>query len=200
VLLRGGRRGSYRRAVPTVDTELAGRIAAQGFWADPVQAWLFPPGPDRMALMSWVFASVARRHLARGGRVDLLDDSAVAMWLPPDPPDEPDGEGPPPEIRRLFDAAFMDRATRLFSAMDEAHPKEPHWYLAIIATVPEKQGQGLGARLISQVHEICRRDGVPSYLESSNARNLPFYFRHGYTQVGEILVADGPTLYPMWRD
>jgi ribosomal protein S18 acetylase RimI-like enzyme len=40
---------------------------------------------------------------------------------------------------------------------------------------------------------------MPAYLESSNPRNMSLYRRHGFEQVGELPLPDGPALYPMWR-
>jgi GNAT superfamily N-acetyltransferase len=132
--------------------------------------------------------------------VDLVDTSSVAMWLPPDP--EPPGEDvlPPEDSWALFTPEVQARFEILGQALQEAHPKEPHWYLGVLATVPEQQGRGFGARTVRPVLEICDRDGIPSHLESSNARNLPFYFRHGWAQSGELRLPDGPSLFPMWRE
>jgi GNAT superfamily N-acetyltransferase len=92
------------------------------------------------------------------------------------------------------------RFETLSAMMEAAHPTAPHWYLGAVATLPEKQGRGLGAAILAPVLEDCDREGVPSYLESSNARNLPFYFRQGWLQTGEIEIPDGPVLFPMWRE
>lgn len=188
-----------------VDTPLAGLIAARGFWNDPVQNWLHPqdpmrPDPQRLARMTATFASVAAHNQARGGRIDFVGEDAVAMWVPPGAPDA-DFPPPPAESLHLFtDETFLERVSILEAGMDAAHPSEPHWYLGVIAAVPERQGAGLGAALIQQVLDICDQEGRPSYLESSNHRNLSFYFRHGYEQVGEIQLEGGPSMYPMWRE
>jgi GNAT superfamily N-acetyltransferase len=69
----------------------------------------------------------------------------------------------------------------------------------VVATDPDHQGRGLGAQILKPVLETCDREGVPAYLESSNPRNLPFYYRQGWIQTGEIVIPEGPTLFPMWR-
>lgn len=181
---------------------MAAEVASRGFYDDPVMSWVFPDDGKRRAQLQVSFATLASRFAARDGRVDLIDEACVAMWLPPDPPPPPppEEETRPPDSWQLFSADIAERFTVLGAVMEAAHPAEPHWYLGVVATVPEAQGQGLGARILGPVLDICDREGLPAYLESSNARNLPFYFRLGFVQTGEIVVPDGPTLFPMWRD
>lgn len=175
------------------------KVAALGFYDDPVMSWVFPDQSTRAAALPAAFFGVAQQTQARNGRIDLIDDAATALWLPPDPP--PAGEMTvSDDDARHFTAEVVERFTVLQAALEAAHPKEPHWYLGVIATVPEAQGRGLGARMLAPVLEICDGAGQPAYLESSNARNLPFYFRHGWVQTGEIEVPGGPTLFPMWRE
>jgi hypothetical protein len=47
--------------------------------------------------------------------------------------------------------------------------------------------------------EICDRDGVLAYLESSNLRNVPLYERHGFEAMGTIQAGGSPTIVPMLR-
>ena len=184
----------------SLDISVVAGIAALGFYDDPVMAWIFPNGETRLESLKASFASLARRFLARAGRVDLLDDACTALWLRPDPPELEEEILPPREAWHLFTPDVTERFTALGAAMEAAHPDTPHWYLGVVATTPERQAEGLGARILRPVIDECDREGWPAYLESSNARNLPFYRRLGWLQTGEITVPDGPTLYPMWRE
>ena len=48
--------------------------------------------------------------------------------------------------------------------------------------------------------ELCDRERLPAYLESSNIKNVPFYQRHGFEVQEEIQVAEGgPILRTMYR-
>ena len=98
---------------------------------------------------------------------------------------------------------MQERLRILGELMQMAHPHDrPHWYLNAIATVPQRQGRGLGARALQPVLERCAVDGTAAYLESSNPRNMSLYRRHGFDDVGRtpIQLPDGPSIYPMWRD
>ena len=185
---------------PSVDIAVVAAVAALGFYEDPVMAWVFPNRATRLESLNASFTSLARRFLARAGRVDLFEEACAALWLGPDPP-ELEGEIlPAKDTWHLFTPDVTERFTALGAAMEAAHPQTPHWYLGVVATTPDRQGEGLGARILRPVIDQCDREGWPAYLESSNARNLPFYYRLGWVQTGEITIPDGPTLYPMWRE
>jgi GNAT superfamily N-acetyltransferase len=183
-----------------VDVDVVATVASRGFFDDPVMSWVFPDLDTRLDALEASFTNLALRMLSRGGRVDVVDGSCTAMWLAPDPPPPPEDILPARESWHLFTAEVTERFSALGAVMDAAHPGAPHWYLNVLATLPEEQGRGLGARIVRPVLDFCDREGVPAYLESSNARNLPFYFRLGWVQTGEIVVPDGPTLFPMWRE
>ncbi len=84
--------------------------------------------------------------------------------------------------------------------MGEFHPKEPHWYLPLIGVDPTRQNKGYGAMLMQYALEVCDRDGLPAYLESSNPRNITLYQRHGFEIVGTIQAGSSPPLFPMRRE
>jgi GNAT superfamily N-acetyltransferase len=87
-----------------------------------------------------------------------------------------------------------------FCRIGEAHPVEPHWYLAAVGTMPEHQGSGAGAAILTPVLARCDAEGLPAYLESSNPRNVPFYHRLGFAETGTLSTPDGTaTMTLMWR-
>ena len=71
-------------------------------------------------------------------------------------------------------------------------------YLLALAVHPGHQGSGWGSQLVR--HGLARAQSMrlPSYLETTNPRNLVFYQRHGFQLVGERVVAGGgPTVWGM---
>jgi len=59
--------------------------------------------------------------------------------------------------------------------------------LANLAVLPGRRGQGLGARLLTEVVATCRRRGVTTlYLEvrDSNAAAIALYERFGFREIG----------------
>lgn len=191
--------------VQDADVAQVGRlavIAATGFYDDPVMSWVFPDATTRLAGLTSGFTGLVHDYLPDRGVSHVVDDACVTFWRTPDfdyeapSPAAATQGGPPP-----FADDVLERFTILEAMMQKAHPHDrAHWYLNVISTLPERQGQGLGTRLLAPVLQRCDAEGVPAYLESSNPRNMTLYRRHGFEQTGELPLPDGPSLYPMWRD
>jgi GNAT superfamily N-acetyltransferase len=188
------------------DAAAVATISAAAFYDDPVMCWAFPDPGARLAQLHAVFTGLVRDYLPDRGTVHLLDDGCATFWRRPDfvygsapQSDSADGDSGASDVG-LFPADVLERLIILDAAMAAAHPHEPHWYLNVIGTVPERQGTGLGGRTMAPVLAICDADGLPAYLESSNPRNMTLYRRQGFEQTGEIPLPDGPSLYPMWRE
>ncbi len=187
--------------------ELLARITATGFYDDPVMMWVFPVAATRLEQLEIAFAGFVRDFLPDRGTVHVLDDACVTFWRTPDfdydapAPTEADADADAAQHPSTpFTPDILERFAILDAAIREVHPHDPHWYLNVISTVPQRQGQGLGGRTLEPVLAICDTDAIPAYLESSNPRNMTLYRRHGFDQTGEITLPDGPSLYPMWRD
>lgn len=171
----------------------AAAILAAGFEDDPVLSWTFED-PGRGEKLEALFTVAAERAVVREG------DGVAAMWMAPGVP-LTDGA----EEARMVEAMPMAtpgdwaRLAALGEAMSAAHPAEPHWYLAAIATLPERRGRGLGSALLAESLLVVDADRMPAYLESSNPRNITLYERHGFQITGRIDIDDGVYMTPMWR-
>jgi ribosomal protein S18 acetylase RimI-like enzyme len=125
------------------------------------------------------------------------DGAAAALWLPPGVTSDRDA--------MLAVVGEMAREEKLPTlgevgdTMEQYHPKEPHWYLAMIGVDPARQGRGYGSAILKESLKRCDQDGVMAYLESSNPKNVPLYERHGFEVLGFVQPGDFPGLYPMVR-
>lgn len=171
------------------DVEMLTSVLVDAFAEDPVQQWLFEPADDpdagRRALFE-VFAPdyfwLGHTHVVhRAGTVQ-----GAALWAPPDR-HALQGE----RVQHLLEALephlgeqTVPRLGELARAA-EHRPAEPHFYLGILGVDPEAQSQGLGAALLAPGLAECDRTGCLAHLESSNARNIPFYERHGFVVEAE---------------
>ncbi|MFJ5733725.1 GNAT family N-acetyltransferase [Streptomyces paradoxus] len=184
------------------DRELIVRLLDEAFQDDPVSGWVFPGAEDRRAKHPRLMAAFTDIVLA-AGRIDVTEDgSACALWLPV-PADEghdAEDEGPA-QVREAVDPdnERVERIGRLTAAI---HPTgRAHEYLWMIGVAPGRQDEGLGTALIENVLDRCDREGLPTYLEASNARSRRLYERLGFEPAGPALdLPDGPSMWPMWRE
>jgi ribosomal protein S18 acetylase RimI-like enzyme len=181
--------------VPAVATAMA-----RAFHDDPVLSWTFRDPEIRPKYARRYFHSRAR-ILLRQREVYTVDGAhAAAMWARP-------GEWHDPPLESLKELAVLApgvglRAPRVMRGLiqiDAHHPKDPHWYLAVLGTDPDHQGNGIASALLQPVLEGCDRDEVPAYLETGTERNVAFYTRHGFKVMEEMRLPKGPPMWLMWR-
>jgi GNAT superfamily N-acetyltransferase len=191
---------TIRKAAPGDVAPLAGALA-RAFDDDPVMGWLFPdPARRRRSLPKFFSVHLTKIVLPHGEVYTSTDVAGGALWEPP-------GKwrlGPWGQLRMLPDfirlfGRRLGLASRGLNLVEARHPRELHWYLAVLGTEPARQGKGLGSALIGPILERCEQEGMPAYLESSKESNIAFYSRHGFEVTGEIRLPGGPPVWPMWR-
>lgn len=180
-----------RQAGPA-DAPAVRTVLARAYHDNPLMRWVLPDeGTRDDACAAWLGPSVDR-YVALGGVDVLVEDGevlAAAAWR------EPGLDAQHPVLRTLPTgpgvlAALVGRAraadvlARLGAAATWA-PAAPAPYLNYLAVRPERQGAGLGARLLE--HRLRRYDaaGAATWLGTTDPRNVPFYSRLGYAVVGE---------------
>lgn len=82
----------------------------------------------------------------------------------------------------------LGRWATVFHALEEVHPVDPHWYLALLGIDPDLQGAGLGTALLRRFADRVDEDAVPAYLETDRAENVAFYGQVGFDVVREVEV------------
>jgi GNAT superfamily N-acetyltransferase len=76
----------------------------------------------------------------------------------------------------------------------------PCSYLHFLAVAPDAQGRGLGGRLLDDLLERSRAEGVGLRLDTTNPANLPFYEAHGLRVHSEVRLGPaGPVMWGMER-
>ena len=190
---------------PATAADLPGmaEALALAFSDDPVMQWLFgdePPRPDRYTRP--FFTSEGRRHLQHATVFTAEGHPGAAYWDPP-------GHWKTSllDVLRLAPVVLAGMRTRTVGALRGLHRVEAfhgrypeHYYLAVLGTRPDAQGQGVGSSLLAPVLQRCDVEGTGAYLESSKEANIPFCRRHGFEVVADVTFPNGPTVWPMWRD
>jgi GNAT superfamily N-acetyltransferase len=188
---------TIRRAL-RFDAEQLAVLLAEAFLIAPVGDWLIPDVDIRRAVYLNYFPIFVEHALDHGLIHVTQDLSGAALWYPRTTPipDRVDYDA------RLLAACgpWLRRFIQLDITFARHHPIVPHHHLAFLAVAPERQSAGIGSELLNHHHANLEAEGVPAYLEASNARNRDLYLRHGYQAGAPFrLPDDGPPLWPMWR-
>jgi GNAT superfamily N-acetyltransferase len=190
------------RVATKADLPALAETMALAFYAGPVWGWAFSDPERRLAQHRAVWGFLLESALDYGW-VRIADAGAAALWIPPGKP----------ELRPEDEARFQPMVTDLlgseaprvldaFDRFDRAHPADrPHYYLSLLATHPDRRGQGLGMALLAESLKRVDAEGAAAYLESTNPANHRRYEGVGFVKWGEFeLGEDGPTVTQMWRD
>jgi GNAT superfamily N-acetyltransferase len=195
--------GSDIRNLSADDVPRIAKALARAFADDPVMSWVFRRESERLDRLENAFALYLRRIWLRQDECYGMDRLfGAALWLPP-------GKwhvGAAEQLRLLpsmisVNGRNLPRLMTVLRMIEKRHPKESHYYLAVLGIEPELQGRGFGSALMQPVLARCDREGIPAYLESSKRRNVVLYERHGFRVVEELrLPKDGPPIWRMWRE
>lgn len=183
------------------DRRALATVLARSFYDDPVTSWFYPNDRTRLR-NARTFFRIRLKQLARQEQTHTTEDLAgAALWALPGQWREEGHE----VIQYLPTVpAILPRlplALRAMRLIEDHHPHEPHLYLSILGTDPDKQGRGIGSALLAPGLRLADEDGLGCYLESSKEENIAFYARHGFVVREEIrLPKGGPSLWLMWRD
>ena len=180
--------------------------ASRAFWPDPLFGFFARTAVQEHRALPILLGAMVRDCASHGELWVVERDGRVsgsAAWLTPE--SLPRSRAREARIylacaRALLTGTNRRTGMRLLDAVEKAHPTEPHWYLAVLGVDPRSQGRGLGRALLEPVLTLCDQRLEPAYLETQKPENLPFYERFGFRIVGEVRVADSPTMWRMWRD
>jgi GNAT superfamily N-acetyltransferase len=169
------------------------------FATDPLWTWAFPDARDQAVWWRYCIASAFRYP----GVWISGEYAAVSVWIPPGGVEltEDEQRGLEPLIRGLI-GKRCDDVMELLERFETFHPQgEPHYYLSLLGTHPDRRGAGLGMALLTENLKRIDAEGVPAFLESSNPANDRRYERLGFRRVGEFTTPDGAcTVATMWRE
>lgn len=185
------------RPIDKTETDAVLDLLTLAFASDPCARYAWPAPAEYLR-------AFPRLALALGGR-GLEHDAAfvtgafegAALWLPPGV--VPDADALGALIEDTLSGERQAVIGEVAAQMDKFHPKEPHWYLAMVGVDPARQGRGFGSGLLKHTLARCDQRQEIAYLESSNPRNVPLYERHGFEVLGLIQPRDFPPLIPMLR-
>ena len=97
--------------------------------------------------------------------------------------------GPPTIVRGLTGSRRVEAG----------HPRHPHWYVWMLGVAPAHQRRGRGGLLLRHATAEADRAGVPSFLDTANPANLPYYRSHGFELTGEDRLCGDARIWFMER-
>lgn len=178
-------------AVPDDLPAVAATLAA-AFQDDPALTWVTPDPMRRRARLARLFRTIVGSDARIGRVIRTPGDEAAALWRPPGWGNTSVGEGIAEALPmlRTFGRDVL-RAARVAASMEAQRPREDVWLLHYVGVRPDRQGRGLGGRLIREGLARAHADGVPCWLETATPENVPRYRHLGFEVVCEWEVPGG---------
>lgn len=188
-----------RQALPQDRPGVVATVTA-AFAEDPGWAFILSEEYGRLAAD---FVGALFDVRVAGKNVWVTDDLAgVAMWDPPGEGEDSAGgyaDGVWARYRAIAGEEAWGRLASYNDAVAEAVPAEPHWYLGVLATHPERREEGLATALLSPILNEADRLAIACCLETSRVENRRFYERRGFKQAREIILQGGPDTWWLCR-
>ena len=185
------------------DRDKLATLLARAFHDDPLAVWAFPDEGRRAWLLPDFFRVFLDLSLDHDGVYTTADRDAALLFLPPSgwaamQADER-------ELGWQFAEICGDYAEKLMTIVElqnEHHPVgRPHLYVSFAGVSPQAQRRGAMSTLLHRLAARADRDGLGIYTEASSAGGEASFRRLGGVPVGpDIVLPDGPTLRPMWRE
>lgn len=171
----------------------ASAVLCRAFYDDPLVAYVVPDESRRAQVLPSFYSIVVRYALRYGAIYTTPAVEGVACWLTPGNTTVSTWRLLRVAPSALFAFSSSERRRNITYARytDDVHAQAvsgPHWYLWGLGVEPSRQRQGIGGQLIEPVLARADRDGLPCYLETTKAVNVPFYERHGFTVVSDSVV------------
>jgi GNAT superfamily N-acetyltransferase len=192
------------RRIRVQERDAALATVVEAFRSDPQVRWCLPDDGSYEAAAARFFGLLLDTRIA-GGEVWVVDGlHAVSMWIPPGGnligPDLVAGRYA--EMVAGLPAPAPERIGAVDEVVDALLPREPHWYLGVLACRPHRRCQGLGSAVADPLLAAADRAGLPVALETSSARNVDYYTRRGFAVVESVPVGgpDDPVVRVMRRE
>ncbi len=171
------------------DLKGAAETLAAAFASYPWTRYVLPEDNylQRLRELQRLYLGYAHEH----GIVAVTDncDGVIAL-LAPDAPD------PEPGIVERIVSLHGDRVERL----GNAEPQTSGWRLETLGVRPEAQGRGRASALLDfALAEVALRGGGGVALETSDARNVQLYERHGFAVDSHTEEGGKPPVWVMSR-
>jgi ketosteroid isomerase-like protein/GNAT superfamily N-acetyltransferase len=187
------------RAATHADVGPVATMVAAAFAADP--AWSFMIPSDREDAREAFARSLLVPRIRRGTAWVTDDCTAVAMWdrRAVDGNADADHDEWWATFRADAGEEVWARIQAYDAALEAVAPPEPFWYLGVLATHPDHQGQGLASAVLAPGLAAADAESWDCWLETSTPANKAFYTGRGFTESVAVDIPGGPATWWLRR-
>ena len=179
------------------DTDWAANILKQAFFTDPLLNYIYGDEIEKPGKLNWFFRVTFRLVALYCDCLSTAEQIGVLMMLPPDQAnmtiDKMVRSGLWAAPFKMGWASFSRMMTFMDFAEKEhkAATSSDHYYIMTVGVLPERQGAGIGKKLMVKALELVDANPMPCYLETQNQTNFPFYQRFGFDVVSDKEMPNG---------
>jgi ribosomal protein S18 acetylase RimI-like enzyme len=179
------------------DIDWAAKVLEQAFYKDPMLNFIYGDTINIPGKLNSFFRATFRLAASYGDCFSTAEKDGVLMMLPPDKTKMTIGmmykSGMLAAPFKMGWASFSRMMTFMeFSEKEhKAATSSDHYYLMTVGVVPERQGQGVGKKLMTRALEIVDANKVQCYLETQNKNNIPIYQKFGFEVVSDKEIPTG---------
>ena len=159
------------------------------FTSGPFYLWAFDT-PDRDILLHGYFEAKLLQGLQTSQAFTTRESDGVAIW---------DRLNSAVAYVAQIPIPLPSKYLQAITTLKTMHPRESHVYLDILATLPARQGIGIGRALVQPVIDACADRGTLVYLETDREVNLRFYRSLGFEVAWQLQLSGGPLMWGMAR-
>ncbi|MFI5955946.1 GNAT family N-acetyltransferase [Cryptosporangium sp. NPDC051539] len=164
-------------ATPLDRAEVVASLVA-AFRDDPVLRYLFPDPERYPAQAAAFFGHLFDKRVGRNTIWTVAGGAATAIWEPPG--------GALPVTAPALPEETSARMHAYDTAVHDALPSGPFWYLGVLGTRPGHGGRGWARAVMGAGLDRAAADGLPAVLETSKPANVEFYRRGGWEVVATL--------------
>lgn len=191
------------RPAAAADLPAAADTLAAAFAAYPWTQWVVDPD-DHLERLRGLYAIYLRVALELGQLWVSDDCAAVAAWTSSRAAAAQEELFERQELVAEIARLSGSRVGNVLAGIDALAPHAPsddHWVLAAVGVRPERQGAGLGTRVLAPALARFDLDGELAVLDTSSPENVRLYERLGFRTTAEVEMPDGgPRVWLMRRE
>lgn len=166
-------------------------VIADAFVNEPGAVATIRKTPEkRLPLLRKHFGAQVAFSLSQGAsRCAVLDGELVGAMIITAP-----GAEPPSAVDMLkllpgmllrSNPGILWRGIRSSMEDERNRPKEPNYFLDLLAVAPKFKGQGIGNAMLKHLTDMSDREGILTYLCTTEPKTLPLYEKHGFEIITE---------------